>query len=556
MLRAGDAIDTQSGRTAEPVVRRPGIRPYRPGGPPLALLAPSLLVAALVALPILYLIYRASQADERVWDLVYRQRTFDILVNTVVLAITVSVTAAAVAVPLAWLTLRTDLPLARFVAPISALPLVIPSYVGAFAFIAALGPRGYVSDQLDRWLGIDQIPSIYGFFGAWLTLSLFTFPYVYINVSAALQGIDPAMEDAARGLGQGPIIAFLTTTLPMLRPAIISGMLLSALYVVSDFGVVTLFRFDSLTRAIYVQYRSSFDRSMAAVLALILVILAVFVLVMEAWLRGRSSYHRVSPGLARRQRRTKLGRWRWPAFGFVGLVLASSFVLPIAVLAAWLTRAIRRGDEFSGLGEAAWNTIWLGAVAAIVTTAFAIPVAILATRYRSAAGSLVERMTYLGYGLPGIVIALSFVFIGANYLPRFYQTVPLLLVAYMIRFVPQAIGACRTSLLQISPRLEEAARNLGRSPSGAIRSVTIPLAWPGITAGGALVFLTVAKELPITLLLRPTGMDTLVTEVWTATGTGAFGRAAAPALLLIAISAVPAALVLSRARGQQLRGDA
>ena len=219
-------------------------------------------------------------------------------------------------------------------------------------------------------------------------------------------------------------------------------------------------------------------------------------------------------------------------------------MLPIAVLGNWLVRAWRRGDDFGQLGSATWNTLMLGTLGALLATALALPVAVLAVRYRSRLSLAIERLTYVGYGLPGLAIGLAFVFIGANYLPRFYQTVPLLLVAYLVRFIPQAVGAIRSSLLQIDPKLEDASRGLGESSRGTLRRVTVPLAFPGIGAGALLIFLTVVKELPMTLLLRPTGMETLATEVWTASNTSAFGRAAAPAMLLMLISVVPA-LVLA-----------
>ncbi len=515
---------------------------------PIELLAPSLLVAALVVLPILYLVYRASQADDGVMHLVFRRRTVDLIVDTALLAGTVSITAALIAVPLAWLTLRADLPGGRIFAAVSILPLVIPSYVGAIAYVAALGPRGSLYDYLNRHFGVESIPSIYGFFGAWLILSLFTYPYVYLNVSATLAGLDPSIEDAARGLGRGPLTTFLTITLPMLRPSILAGMLLSALYTVSDFGVVTLLRYDSLTRAIYVQYRASFDRTYAAALSLVLIVFALSLLFAEMRLRGHARQARLGPGVMRKPRKLDLGWWRYPALTYVVLILGLSFVLPIAVLSDWLVRAWRRGDDFGQLRSAAWNTLMLGGLGALLATALALPVAVLAVRYRSRLSLAIERLTYVGYGLPGLTIGLAFVFIGANYLPRFYQTVPLLLVAYLVRFIPQAVGAIRSSLLQIDPKLEDASRGLGESSRGTLRRVTVPLAFPGIGAGALLIFLTVVKELPMTLLLRPTGMETLATEVWTASTTSSFGRAAAPAILLIGVSAIPALVLLNRSR--------
>jgi iron(III) transport system permease protein len=378
---------------------------------------------------------------------------------------------------------------------------------------------------------------------------------VFLTTSAALRGIDPVHEEAARSLGKGPIGAFASTTLRQLRPAAISGMLLAALYAVSDFGVVTLLRYDSLTRAIYMQYRSSFDRSYAAVLSLVLVAFALVLVLIEARLRDRAAYYRIGPGVARRRKPIKLGWLRYPAL-LIGLaMLTLSLALPIGVLVAWMIRAIERGDDFSGLFDVTANSLLLGLMSGALAVIAALPVAILAARYRSPLGRATERITYLGYGLPGIVIALAFVFLGANYLLPLYQTVPLLLLAYVVRFVPQAVGSTKSSLLQVNPRLEDAARGLGRSWTGAVWSVTMPLAIPGMLAGFSLVFLTVVKELPITLLLRPTGMDTLATEVWTASGSGAYGRAAAPALALIVLSAIPSILVLGRMRDLDMHGE-
>ena len=391
---------------------------------------------------------------------------------------------------------------------------------------------------------------------AWLILSLFTYPYVYLNVSASLAGLDPSIEDAARGLGRGALATFFTVTLPMLRPSILAGMLLSALYAVSDFGVVTLLRYDSLTRAIYVQYRASFDRSYAAALSLVLIVFALSLLFAEMRLRGNGRQARLGPGVARKPRKLDLGIWRYPALAYVLAVLGLSLVLPVLVLADWLVRAWRRGDDFGQLGSATWNTLMLGTLGALLTSLLALPVAILAVRYRGRVSQTIERLTYVGYGLPGLTIGLAFVFIGANYLPRFYQTVPLMLIAYLVRFIPQAVGAIRSSLLQIDPTLEDASRGLGESSRGTLRRVTVPLAFPGIGAGALLIFLTVVKELPMTLLLRPTGMETLATEVWTASNTSAFGRAAAPAMLLMLLSVIPALVLLNRSRAERHMGVA
>jgi iron(III) transport system permease protein len=227
----------------------------------------------------------------------------------------------------------------------------------------------------------------------------------------------------------------------------------------------------------------------------------------------------------------------------------------MGVLIYWLIRGWHRGDRAEGLTTAAWHSLSTGSMAALAATIAAFPVAVLAVRYRGRLSAAIEQLCYLGYGLPGIVIALSFVFVGARYLTPLYQTLPLMIVAYVVRFLPQALGTERSSLLQVSPRLEEAARTLGRTSFGAIRSITAPLAQPGIAAGAVLVFLTVMKELPITLLLSPTGYKTLATQIWTSTGSGNYGEAALPSLILIALSAAPALWMAVRDRSLQARQD-
>ncbi|MEJ7763428.1 MAG: ABC transporter permease subunit, partial [Thermomicrobiales bacterium] len=273
---------------------------------------PALLVMAATLVPLVYLGVRAAEAGSGFGALVFRARTVRVLLNTALLAAGVGFGSALVAVPLAWLTTRTDLPGRRVWSVLATLPLVIPSYVGALTVVAALGPRGFLQQTLAP-LGIEHVPEIYGFGGACLTLVLFTYPFVYIGTRGALLGVDPAIEEAARSLGGGHWRTFFRCTLPQTRPALVAGVLLAALYAVSDFGVVTLLRFDAFTRVIYVQYRSSFDRSQAAATALVLVVFASVILAAETRARGRAAYHRLGSGAARRARPGARGPWRGAA---------------------------------------------------------------------------------------------------------------------------------------------------------------------------------------------------------------------------------------------------
>lgn len=530
-------------------LRRP---PLPAAAATLALWGPALLVAAAVLLPILYLLIRALEAGPAVWALVFRVRTLQIIARTLWLALTVTAASAVIAVPLAWLTARTDLPLRRLWATLTALPLVIPSYVGAYLMVAALGPRGMLQQWLEGLFGVQRIPDIYGFSGAFVVLTLLSYPYTLLTVRAALQRLDPALDEASRSLGQGAWATFFRVTLPQLRPALASGSLLVALYTLRDFGVVSIMRYDTFTRVIYVQYQAAFNRVAAAVLALVLVVITLGILALEVRTRGRAHYHGNAGGTTRRASLVQLGRWYWPALLFCGVLVGLALLLPASVLLYWLVRGLRAGESLAPLWQATRNSLLASGVAAGATLLAALPVAILSVRRPGRLSHLLERMTYACFALPGIVVALAMVFFGIRYARPLYQTLPMLILAYGILFLPQAVGAVRASLLQVHPNLEEAARSLGRGALQTFTTITLPLVWPGVAAAASLVFLTTMKELPATLILGPMGFKTLATAVWSAVGEAFFARAALPALLLILVSSLPMAFFILREQGEVL----
>ena len=505
--------------------------------PPLPLAAAACTVVALVCVPLAYLVLRVVQGGADAWSVLGRHRIIDLVGQTALLVGLVTTAALVVGVSLAWLVARTDLPGRRFWAVAAGLPLVIPSYVAALVLLAAFGPRGFLQQVLERPFGVERVPEIYGLVGAVLALTISTYPYVYLLAVAALRDLDPALEEASRSLGRSRAQTFRRVTLPVLRPSLGAGALLVALYTLSDFGAVSLMQYGSLTRAIFLQYRSLFDRTPAAVLSLVLVLLTVFVLVLEAYTRGRARYHRHAPGAARAAQRVRLGGWRWPALAFCAGVVGFALALPLAVIGYWLERAVSLGRELDDVWGPAVSSVLVSGLAAGAAVVAALPVALLAVRYPAGWTRALERLSYSSNALPGIVIALSLVFFAANYAGFAYQTLALLVFAYVVRFFPQAVAGTHSALLRVDPRLEEAARGLGRSPRQAFATVTAPLVAPGLLAGAALVFLSTMKELPATLLLAPIGFETLATEVWTATTVASYSRAALPALLLVVFSA-------------------
>ncbi len=515
---------------------------------PAVVWVPAVMVAGAMLLPLVYLVVRTLGADSDAWDIIFRARTGEILARSLLLMVTVTAASLVIAVPLAWLTVRTDLQMRRVWSVVTALPLVIPSYVGGFLVVVALGPRGMLQGLLEGLFGVERLPEIYGFPGAALTLTLLSYPYVLLTVRAALWRMDPSLDEASRGLGRGGWSTFARVTLPQLRPALGAGALLVALYTLSDSGAVSLLGYETFTWAIYLQYQSAFDRGVAAALTLVLVGVAMGVLVLEATTRGRSRYYRSSPGTVRPIRRVYLGRWRWPAFGFCGVIATLALVMPLAVLGYWLVRGLSAGEPLEFIWGRAVNSVYVSGIAAGVVVVAALPVALLAVRYRGWFSAAIDRVAYTGFALPGIVVALAVIFFGVTYVPVLYQRMGLLIFAYLILFLPTALGTLRTSLLQISPRLEEAGRSLGRKPLRVAATVTLPLAGPGILAGAALVFLVTIKELPATLLLSPTGFQTLATSVWASASEAFFARAAAASLLLVLVASLPMIWILTRER--------
>ena len=500
--------------------------------PPVALGLLGALVVGAVSLPLVYLVVRVAGASDPL-AVLGRPRTLELVLRT--LGLTAAVTAAAVAigVPAAWLVTRTDLPGRRLWTVLLALPLVMPSYVLALALLAAFGGGGF----LQELAGIGGSVSIGGFGGALAALTLATYPYVFLLSAAALRRSDRSLDEAARSLGHGSRQVFLRVTLPSLRPSIAASALLVALYTISDFGVVSLMRFDALTRAIYSGYRSAFDRTPAAVLGLVLVALTAAILVAEAKAAGRSRAVG-GTGEARAPATVALGRLKAPALAACSALAGVALLLPVAVLLWWTVRPA--GDRGGSLGDVVGpglNTLGVASAAALAATLAALPVAVLVVRHARPATRLLDRGAYAANALPGVVVALSLVFFATRYLPALYGTVAVLVGAYVVRFLPQALSGARTALQRVDPAFEEASRGLGHGPLRTLFSVTGPLVAPGLLAGATLVFISTMKELPATLLLRPIGFETLPTEVWTATGVSAYSEAAPAALLLIVLAA-------------------
>ncbi|HKL77105.1 MAG TPA: iron ABC transporter permease [Gammaproteobacteria bacterium] len=482
------------------------------------------LVAAAAILPVAVLLVIGLGAEATVAG-----QALEVLGNTVALTGLTVIGAVVVGVPLAFLTAFADIPGRNLWTGLLTAPLAIPSYLGAFAYFAAFGPGGEIADLT----GLPS-PNVQGLAGATLVMTLYTYPFVLLTTRAALRNLDAGTVDAARTLGMPLRQALLQVVLPRVKTSVAAGGLLVALYTLSDFGTPAIMRFDTFTRVIFVEY-NAFGTDRAALLSLYLLALVGLVLYLESRFRPQQE----TPG---RPLRLHLGRGKKAAaLTGAGLVAAAALALPVGIFGLWLAR--------EGMGTfpviTVWNSAYSSLLAAGVAMLAALPVAYAASLGRM--GKTLERATYIGFGVPGIVLGTALVVVGlrADFL---YQTLALLIFAYVVRFLPLAVGSARDSLERTDASLVGAARSLGATPGEAFRRVTLPLALPGIMAGAALVFLEAMRELPATLLLRPTGFETLATHLWQVYEAGYFGRGAVPALLLVVVSGAAVMVTLRSER--------
>lgn len=481
----------------------------------------ALAPAALVSLPLAYVALRAAQAGlAGIHTELFRSRTLMLLVNTLVITISVTVLASLIGLAVAWCVERTDVPGRRMWRIMAGVPLAVPAFVSSYA-----------------WSSIS--PVFQGMAGAVLVLSLSSYPLVYLPVAAALRGADPGFEDVARSLGDGPWRCFLHTVLPQLRPALGGGALLVLTHMLAEFGAFSMLRVQTFTTAIFESYQLQFDSASAALQSIVLMALCLPAAYGEMRLRAGKRVARVGRGSARAASAVRLGGLRLGVLAGFALLVILALGVPLATLGYWMTVGRSAGQGYAEIVPAIAGTVALASSGAAVTSLFAIPLVLLSLRHEGRLAQLVDRLPYIIHGLPGVVVALAMVFMSIHLVPALYQGVTVLLLAYAILFLPLAQSSLRASAELVSPQLEAVARGLGRRPFAAFLTVTLPNIAPGIGAALALMVLEIARELTATLMLAPTGVNTLATEVWSHTYDSEYAAAAPFAALLVLVSIVP-----------------
>ncbi|MFK8023689.1 MAG: ABC transporter permease [Ilumatobacter sp.] len=536
--------DTVTALAPDPMPEDPASVPKhpRPSRRSLPMLALGLVVGAVFAIPAGFVVWRTIRLEADLGDTL--GEVGGPLWRTIQLAVLVSASAAVVGTLLAWVTVRTDLPFRRTWRIALMLPLVLPSFVGAGAFIAGLAPGGIIHEALDA-IGITPPRRFRGLGASWLVLTAFTYPYVLLPVSARLQSLRASQEESARMLGFGPSEAFRRVTLPAIRPSVLAGSLLVFLYTLSEFGAVQLLGYDTLTRVIFATRQA--DRATSFAAATTLLILAIAVVATERRLRGRAIPDSRTAGIDARP--TELGWRKIPATVTCALVLGIGLLIPVASLLTWAGRGVRAGSvDFGALIEPALSTATVSIVAAVVTVVVVLPIAIETTRRPSPAASVAAGAVLGGFAIPGLVIALSLAVLALNVtgLGWLYQSIGLLILGYVIHFGSQALASAEQAVRAVPDRVREQAQLLEPSPVRRVFSIELPLMRPGLVAGGGLVMLATAKELPATLLLAPLGFSTLATDIWSGFGEGFYAETGVASLTLISVSAVLTWLLVLR----------
>ncbi len=503
-------------------------RTHRPGRAPVLLTVVAALVALLTITPIGYVVAQAAAAGwHETWSVLSNPATRQLLAHTVELTAAVMAASLILGGAGAWLIECTDLPGRRVWALLLPLPVVVPAFVSAYA-----------------WVSVT--PAMSGFAGALMVMALRNYPLVLLPTAAVLRGMDPSLHETAASLGHGPWSAWWRITLPHAAPALCGGAVLVGLETLAEFGAFSMLNYSTFTTTIYDQYNLTFDGPTASMLASVLVLGCLILLTADLRIRGSRRYARVGRGSPRPARRHHLRAAAPVAVLGSAATVAAAIGVPVGILVYWLHHGSTARLPIDSLGKATATSLGLSVAAAVVTTLLALPVAILAARHRSRLSTIIERGTYIAHGLPGVVIGLALVSIAVHELRPVYQTTGVLVVGYAIIFLPLALIGIRSSIERVPTGLTEAAHSLGAGPVKSFVRVTLPLIAPGIGAAAGLVFLFTMTELTVTLMLAPPGLQTLSMAIWSDTTNLDYAAAAPYAATMIAISAVPTYLLTSR----------
>ncbi|MFU1982268.1 ABC transporter permease [Bordetella hinzii] len=524
-----------------------------------------LLAAALIALavlaPLASLAWWALDADLSHWSHLAAYVLPQALSNTALLLLGVGVLVTLLGTGAAWLVAAYDFPSRKILVWALLLPLAVPTYIIAFAYLDLLHPIGPIQSALRAVLGYDsprqfRLPDLRSLAGAVFVLGFVLYPYVYLSTRVMFMTQAASLIEAARTLGAGRMGVFFRVALPLARPAIAVGVSLALLETLNDIGASEFLGVQTLTVSVYTTWITRSDLAGAAQIALTMLAFVLALVLLERRGRKRQRYantQRMRPMQPQRLR----GAAALAAFVLGWIPVLLGFVAPALYLVAETYKRLHLVGGVSGqLLSSLGNTLVVAASATVVTVVCGLAVAWAARNLSAGAGPAraCARVASLGYAVPGTVLAIGllapFAWIDQAAgkllgLPGMLLmgSIGALVCAYTIRFLAISTGGIEAGLARIPPSLEHASRLLGENASGTLRRVHLPLLRPALAAAALLVFVDTMKELPATLLLRPMNFDTLATWLYAEAARGTYEEGAVAALAIVLAGLAPVILL-------------
>ena len=517
------------------------------------------LVAALVLIPIGTILSSFFAPTSDIWQHLVETTLLSLIINTFWLALGVVSGTTLLGVSLAWLTAVCEFPGRKLFSWALLLPLAVPAYVTAFVVLGLFDFTGPVQSAFRSWLGPDAwFPEVRGRMGVITVMVLAFYPYVYLLARNAFLTQGKRSLEASQSLGLNRTQGFFRVALPMARPWIAGGVMLALMETLADFGTVAVFNYDTFTTAIYKAWFGMFSLPAASQLASLLLVIVFALIVMEQQIRIRMRYAEVKQSA--RVDRIALTGWRSAtATALASGTLFFAFLLPIGQLVIWAANSLVQDLDSRYLGFL-WHSLLLSTLAALLTCTVALLLVYATRRHPDAATRNAVRIATLGYALPGTVLAVGmFVplasldnWIGEVTLQLFQietglmiqGTIAIMLLAYLTRFLAVSHSPIDSAMQRITSSIDEASMSMGINGWMMLRRVHLPILKSGIFTAGALVFVDVMKEMPITLMTRPFGWDTLSVRIFEMTSEGAWEQAALPAVALVISGLIPIILFM------------
>lgn len=514
------------------------------------------VAAALVVVPVGVIFSSVLAPAGEIWQHLVETTLISLLLNTFWLVLGVIVGTALLGISLAWFTAVYEFPGRRLFSWALLLPMAIPAYVTAFVALGLFDFTGPIQTTLRTWLDSDLswFPDIRGRMGVIIVMTLAFYPYVYLLARNAFLSQGKRSLEVAQSLGFSRKQGFFKVVLPMARPWIAGGIMLVSMETLADFGTVAVFNYNTFTTAIYKAWFSMFSLQAASQLASLLIVMVFIVIVLEQQFRSRMRYAEAKSS-AKAQRIQLAGWHNWAVTGFVVCVLFFAFFLPVAQLGYWSVQSFAQNYDVDRYLEFLWHSLTLSGLAALLICLVVIAMVYALRRYPDSATRYAVRTATIGYALPGTVLAIG-VYVPLVWLDgqlselalHWFQletgqliqgTLAIMLIAYLIRFMAVSHYPIDSAMQRVTHSIDEAAMSLGVHGWAMIRTVHIPILKPGIFTAATLVFVDVMKEMPITLMTRPFGWDTLAVRIYEMTSEGQWEQAALPAVTLILAGLIP-----------------